>query len=152
MPANFCKAVAIAVLLFPATGRCALGERPITFTARGGESTAAFEGTFNVPENRANPRSRTLTLHYVRFPATGPKPGSPIVYLAGGPGGSGIGTARDRRFAIFAQMREFGDVIAFDQRGTGASNDAPECVSSRKIPSEGVSDEEDLCDPQGRAQ
>ena len=30
-------------------------------------------------------------------------------------------------------MREFGDVIAFDQRGTGASNDLPNCVSSENI-------------------
>jgi pimeloyl-ACP methyl ester carboxylesterase len=143
--AILCNAVAIAVLLIPAAGLGAPSERPINFTARGGESTAAFEGTFNVPENRADPRSRTLTLHYVRFPATGPKPGSPIVYLAGGPGGSGIGTARDRRFGHFARMREFGDVIAFDQRGTGASNDAPECISSRTIPSdEMISDAQDL--------
>jgi pimeloyl-ACP methyl ester carboxylesterase len=132
-------------LLVPVTALCAVGERPITFTARGGESTAAFAGTFEVPENRAHPRSRMLTLHYVRFPATGPTPGSPIVYLAGGPGGSGIGTARDRRFALFERMREFGDVIAFDQRGTGASNDAPQCISSRKIPPDAViSDAEDL--------
>ena len=143
------KVTAILVLVFsvlamPKAGLCAPGERPITFTARGGE-TAAFEGSFQVPENRADPRSRKLTLHYVRFPATGPKSGAPIVYLAGGPGGSGIDTARNRRFALFEQMREFGDVIAFDQRGTGASGDAPECVSSKVIaPDVVISDAEDL--------
>ncbi len=138
------SALVVAVLAVPIPGACAPGERPITFTARGGE-TPAFEGTLQVPENRRDPRSRMLTLHYVRFPATGPKPGSPIVYLAGGPGGSGIGTARERRFGLFQQMREFGDVIAFDQRGTGASNDAPECVSSRTISADAtISDAEDF--------
>jgi len=134
----------IVALAISAPGRCAPGERPITFTARGGE-TAAFEGSFQVPENRADPGSRKLTLRYVRFAATGPKPASPIVYLAGGPGGSGIDTARDRRFSLFNQMREFGDVIALDQRGTGASNDAPECVSSKTIPADALlSDADDL--------
>ena len=105
-------------------------ETPITFKANSGEEVAAFEGAFTVPENRADPDSRTLTLKYVRFPATGNASGSPIVYLAGGPGGSGIGTAKRQRFPLFMAMRAFGDVIAFDQRGTGASNDAPRCVSS----------------------
>lgn len=105
-------------------------ETAITFEARSGEKVAAFEGAFTVPENRADPDSRMLTLKYVRFPATGDAKGSPIVYLAGGPGGSGIGTAKRQRFPLFMAMRAFGDVIAFDQRGTGASNDTPRCVSS----------------------
>ncbi|WP_108811109.1 alpha/beta fold hydrolase [Sphingorhabdus sp. Alg231-15] len=106
-------------------------EKEIVFEAASGEATEAFEGHFTVPENRANPDSRTLTLRYVRFPATGSNPGSPIVYLAGGPGGSGIRTARVRRFALFMALREFGDVIALDQRGTGASTDMPKCSSSQ---------------------
>ncbi len=113
-------------------------ETPITFKSNNGETVEAFEGSFTVPENRANRQSRMLTLRYVRFPSTGGKPGSPIVYLAGGPGGSGIGTAKGRRFPLFMAMREFGDVIAFDQRGTGASNDAPKCVSSQKLGSTAI--------------
>jgi pimeloyl-ACP methyl ester carboxylesterase len=31
-------------------------------------------------------------------------------------------------------LREFGDVIALDQRGTGASKTAPKCISSQSIP------------------
>ena len=99
--------------------------------------TDAFEGSFTVPENRQADESRMLTLHYVRFPATGAKAGTrasaPIVYLAGGPGGSGIEAARYERFPLFMAMREFGDVIAFDQRGTGASNDLPDCTASEEI-------------------
>lgn len=100
------------------------------------DSTNAYQGSIMVPENRNNPKSRLIPLHYVRFAATGKNPGSPIVYLSGGPGGSGIQTAMypQFRFPLFMAMREFGDVIALDQRGTGASNVTPECVSSQILP------------------
>ncbi|MBW4331939.1 alpha/beta hydrolase [Stakelama sp. CBK3Z-3] len=127
--------VALALILAPAGARAqGTDERPITFETIDHHSVAAFEGTFAVPENRADPDSRTLTLHYVRFPATSDRPGAPIVYLAGGPGGSGINTAKGDRFALFMALRRFGDVIALDQRGTGASNDVPECVSHIAVP------------------
>ena len=120
-------------------------ETPIMFEASSGESVAAFEGSFTVPEYRGDPNSRILTLKYVRFPSTSEVAGSPIVYLAGGPGGSGIGTAKRQRFPLFMAMRSFGDVIAFDQRGTGASNDAPRCVSSQIADdTQLVSDADDL--------
>lgn len=109
-------------------------ETAFIFKADSGDETPAFRGEFQVPENRSDPDSRTLTLRYVRFAATGENPGSPIVYLAGGPGGSGIRTAKWRRFPLFMAMREFGDVIAFEQRGTGESDDTPECVSDIFIP------------------
>ncbi len=111
-------------------------EKPIVFTAQSGEKVDAFEGSFSVPENRSNAKSRKLTLHYVRFPSTAKKPGSPIVYLAGGPGGSGIDAAKRERFPLFMAMREFGDVIALDQRGTGASNNLPNCTASQKVGNE----------------
>lgn len=129
----------LTLLLLPAAAPAQ--ETEITFTADSGETVTAYEGRFEVPENRADPGSRTLSLAYVRFPATGENPGSPIVYLSGGPGGSGIGTARGRRFPLFMAMREFGDVIALDQRGTGASNDIERCRSSVFVPeAEPVSD------------
>lgn len=104
------------------------GEMPIQFETDDGETVEAFEGTFTVPENRANPDSRILTLHYVRFPATTDTPGAPIIYLSGGPGGSGINTAKGARFPLFMAMRQHGDVIAYDQRGTGRSNDMESCT------------------------
>ena len=85
----------------------------------GDQRVEAELGELRVPENRATDGSRAITLRFVRFRATGARPGSPIVYLAGGPGGSGIGTAYGTRFPLFMALREHGDVIALDQRGTG---------------------------------
>jgi pimeloyl-ACP methyl ester carboxylesterase len=108
-------------------------ETRLRFEPLQGEAVDAYAGTFSVPENWDRSDSRRLTLHYVRFPATGSKPGEPIVYLAGGPGGSGIDTARRERFPLFMAMRQFGDVIALDQRGTGKSNDIAPCTSQERL-------------------
>lgn len=112
------------------------GETAVTVTAESGEEVAAYRGAFDVPEHRADPDSRTITLSYVRFPATTDTPGDPIVYLAGGPGGSGSRTAQGRRFALFQAMRAHGDVIAFDQRGTGASTGLPQCRTDITVPAD----------------
>lgn len=108
-------------------------EKAIEFKANSGDVTDAIEGHFYVPENRNNKNSRNIRINYVRFPATGEKKGPPIVYLSGGPGGSGIGTAKWRRYPLFMALREFGDVIALDQRGTGQSEQAETCVSDQQL-------------------
>ena len=121
-------ALAIACLLSAPFVACAdTGDAPFVFKTVDGQATDAIRGSLQVPENRADPASRMLTLRYVRFPSTSAKPGPPIVYLSGGPGGSGIETAKRERFPLFMAMRQFGDVIALDQRGTGASDDTPVC-------------------------
>ena len=130
-----CLAAALCLLApIGAQAEPLAGETSIEFEASSGETTDAYRGNFDVPENRSDPDSRILRLEYVRFPATGAEAGPPIIYLAGGPGGSGIGTAEGRRFPLFMAMREFGDVIALDQRGTGASNDVETCESSEYDP------------------
>lgn len=100
---------------------------PFTFRSGTGVEVAAELGAFEVPEHRANPASRRITLRFVRFRSTNANPGPPIIYLAGGPGGSGIATAAGPRFPVFQALREVADVIAFDQRGTGRSNDIAPC-------------------------
>ncbi|MDX1536243.1 alpha/beta fold hydrolase [Arsukibacterium sp.] len=108
-------------------------EVAITFTADNGKNTDAYTGSFQVPENRNKPDSRLLTIHYVRFPSLSDKPAAPIVYLAGGPGGSGISTAKGRRFELFMALRQHADVIALDQRGTGLSDQVAPCQSGQLI-------------------
>jgi hypothetical protein len=94
-----------------------LSVEPIVFAARDGTKVDAERGSFEVPENRADPASRKIKISFVRFRSTSRTPGDPIVYLAGGPGGSGPGTAEGLRFPLFMKLREVGDVIALDVAG-----------------------------------
>ena len=112
--------VLLALLLAPAAGAQTVTFKPHEYTG-GGQKTASELGELQVPENRTKPNSPKITLKFVRFKSTAAKPGNPIVYLAGGPGGSGIGSAMGTRFPLFMALREFGDVIAWDQRGTNES-------------------------------
>lgn len=109
---------------------------PYAFKAADGTAVEAQLGRISVPENRADPASRRIDIRFVRFPATTKTPGPPIVYLAGGPGGSGIDAARGRRFPIFMALRAQADVIALDQRGTGLSNAVPFCETPSLAPSQ----------------
>ena len=111
-----------------------LQQEPILFRA-GDVEIPGEAGVIEVPMSRSSPRSGSITLRFVRFPATGPRPGPPIVYLAGGPGGSGIEGLRGNRAEFFQSLREFGDVIGFDQRGTGDSGpEARTCPRSIAFP------------------
>jgi len=136
---SMCKCV-LCILLFsilvaaqPKSGTLKL--KPYTFeTNDKKEKVDAEFGTLFVPENRSNPESNLIELAFVRFKSTAKNPGPPIVYLAGGPGGSGIGTARGSRFPLFMALREIADVIAFDQRGTGFSKPNLTCIDRLSLP------------------
>jgi len=105
------------------------------FKARSGVVVETELGTFVVPENRSRTiPGKSITLKYIRFPATTDSPGPPIVYLAGGPGGAGTDAARGSRFKMFQALRELGDVIAFDQRGTGMSDRLPASEHRWQVP------------------
>lgn len=108
---------------------------PFAFATRGGQEVPGAElGWLSVPEDADAPAGRTIALAMVRLPSTAERPGYPIVYLAGGPGDSGIGSARGPRFALLDRLREFGDVIALDQRGAGLSEPDLECVGAIDLP------------------
>ncbi|MEW5918432.1 MAG: alpha/beta hydrolase [Gemmatimonadota bacterium] len=114
----------------------ALTIRPEQFQPNFSAAVLAELGEFAVPENRAKRSGRSITLRFVRFASRNPKPGPPIVYLAGGPGGSGTAAAAGPRWPIFDALREVADVIAFDQRGTGRSHTLPRCTSGAPVPNE----------------
>lgn len=109
---------------------------PYAFEARGEERVDAELGRLVVEENRSSRESREIELVFVRLPATGEMPGPPIVYLAGGPGSSGIAAGRGARFRLFDDLRKLGDVILLDQRGAGMSTpiDPEECPIARRHP------------------
>lgn len=125
----------IAMFFLCGLGQAALAadEEKFILETSNKQKVEAFRGSLTVPENRRVTGSRTIPIKYVRLPATGDKVGPPIIYLAGGPGGSGI-AAINYRYRMFMAMRKYGDVIALDQRGTGASNTVPECQSKQVVP------------------
>lgn len=101
--------------------------KPYQFISKSKDTVQAELGTFKVLEDRTNDQNKFIELSFVRFKSTNSNPKSPIIYLSGGPGGSGIATAKGKRFELFMKLREVADVIAFDQRGTGMSNKLPNC-------------------------
>ena len=106
---------------------------PYAFKLRDGSVLQAERGSFEVPERRADASSRRIRIGFVRFRSTSTRPGAPIVYLAGGPGGSGIDAAQGPRQSIFLALRALGDVIALDQRGVGVSNAVPPCKANAAL-------------------
>lgn len=122
----------ISVSAQPKAGTLKL--KPYTFENDKGEKVESEFGTLLVPENRSNPESNLIEVAFVRFKSTAKNPRPPIVYLAGGPGGSGIGTAYGSRFPLFMALREIADVIAYDQRGTGYSKPNLGCYDRLAMP------------------
>jgi pimeloyl-ACP methyl ester carboxylesterase len=135
--------IAALLLLLSATPAFPASElqlRPYTFVSTRKDTVAAEWGTLRVPENRSKPGSRTIELAFVRFRSTSDRPGPPIVYLAGGPGNSGIDAARGRRFPLFMALRSVADVIALDQRGIGHSTPAMDCGERSAYPMDQAGD------------
>ena len=108
--------------------------QPYTFEAQVRHTVEAELGEFTVPENRAAPGARSIAIRYMRLASRAERPGSPIVYLAGGPGGAGTQAMRGQRWLLFDRLRDVADVIILDQRGTGLSDEVPGCDSSVEIP------------------
>ncbi len=87
-------------------------------------------GYLTVPENRtvADSPPIDLAVAILRAPAPDPQP-DPIIYLAGGPGGSALsdleGEPEVWASYTFSQER---DLIFIDQRGTGYSTPTLDCV------------------------
>ncbi len=93
-----------------------------SFSSFDGEVIDCEAGRLFVPENRQKRDSRLLELAFIRLKSTAQNPQPPVIFLAGGPGGSGIQTGRlADYFQAIKAIRAHADVILLDQRGTGAS-------------------------------
>lgn len=78
-------------------------------------------GTFEVFEDRAAMAGRKIPLHVVVLPARGPNPApDPVVFFAGGPGGSTVEQAAGLATFYSADL-EKRDFLLVDYRGTGKS-------------------------------
>lgn len=79
-------------------------------------------GVLTVPENWTRPSERQVNLQFVVLKATGDQPQpDPVVYLAGGPGGTTLAGVSGWAES-FAGLREQRDIVLYDQRGTAFSS------------------------------
>ncbi|MDH3524511.1 MAG: alpha/beta hydrolase [Acidobacteriota bacterium] len=86
-----------------------------------GFAGAARCGTYEVFENRAAMAGRTIPLNVVVLPARGESPApDPLVFFAGGPGGSTVEMAPGLATFMAAEL-ERRDFLLVDYRGTGKS-------------------------------
>ena len=106
----------------------------ISFRLDSGMSVEAQQGEVQVAENRSNPHSRSIPIRFLKFETRAQHAAHPIIYLAGGPGGSGTAAAHGRRWEMFDRLLDVADVIILDQRGTGLSDSIPPCHCQVEIP------------------
>jgi pimeloyl-ACP methyl ester carboxylesterase len=85
-----------------------------------------------VRENRSAKDSRPLSLAAVRFMGSGSESTIPLIYVSGG-SGAGISAVTGTRGPFFQALRQLGDVVAFDIRGTGRSTPRLSCDASLRL-------------------
>jgi pimeloyl-ACP methyl ester carboxylesterase/cytochrome c-type biogenesis protein CcmH/NrfG len=95
---------------------------PSSFQSFDGEAIECETGRLIVPENRHKKDSRLIELAFLRIKTKAKQPLTPVVWLSGGPGGSGIVNMKATEyFRAMKAVSEVADVIVLDQRGTGGS-------------------------------
>jgi len=114
---------------------------PLAIVSSWGSPTVRAEiGRIRVPENRASGSDREIELAFVRIPGTTPSssssPRPPIVWLAGGPGESGIADLDTPALRLFLELRRVADVVVLDQRGTGLSVPKLDCPGGFSFPAD----------------
>src|SRR4249920_3890845 len=87
-----------------------------------------------VPFDYRRPAWRRFSLPVIRLPASDSarRIGS-LVINPGGPGGSGVGYARQARSVVSAAVRARFDVVGFDPRGIGGSVPAVHCLTGPQL-------------------
>jgi hypothetical protein len=99
--------------------------QPCTYSTENG-GYAADCGTLVVPENRADPQSRLISVPVTRIHARSERPAEPIFRLQGGPGISNM------EFSMASRFAENHDVVLVGYRGVEGSVrlDCPEVESA----------------------
>ena len=106
----------------PAPAASAPPVNSLTVKACTVDGLAARCGTLIVPEDRLTRTGRTIPLRFVVIPATfAEKAPDPVVYFAGGPGGSAVDDIPGE-VSLLGTLNLHRDLVFIDQRGTGQSN------------------------------
>jgi pimeloyl-ACP methyl ester carboxylesterase len=95
-------------------------------------------GTLVVPERHDKPNGNTIELAFFRLKSVSPNPGSPIIYLEGGPGLPGTNAYYGPMMELLIPLREVADVIILDQRGTGHTKPRMTCTNAPSLFSDQV--------------
>lgn len=102
-----------------------------------GNSIEAENGRLYVPENRSKADSKAIQIAFVRLKSKATSPAAPLIYLAGGPGGSSTQFARNpNALSSWRPLLELGDVVLLDQRGTGMSRPNLQWKPTGPLPSD----------------
>jgi pimeloyl-ACP methyl ester carboxylesterase len=117
----FARALLVLPILFGVPRQEPIQWEPATLRSLSGDTLAADTGRVEVPESRTGRSNAKIRLAVMRVRSTAARPGAPVIYLAGGPGNSGFNGARGEIFPVIKALRERGDVIIYDQRGTGST-------------------------------
>ena len=117
---------------------------PYTLTTYDRQSHPAELGHVWVPESRHKNSDRLIQIAFIRLKSSASQPGSPIVYLSGGPGVPASGMARvPVYYDLFEKLRHIADVILLDQRGSGLSSpNLDECPTDGKFPADAFASRE----------
>ncbi|MEL6536222.1 MAG: alpha/beta hydrolase [Bacteroidota bacterium] len=117
------------------------------YRSSNGVKVEAQKGTFDVPENRNNPESETISISFIRLKSKAENPQAPLVYLSGGPGSSCTWQAENpRSLKSWLPYLELGDVIFVDQRGTGAGQNRVISIYTDGLPSDVLVSEDRMKD------
>ena len=104
-------------------------------TTPSGQKFTTEKGFLRVAENRTKPNSNTIELAVMRIKSKSANPATPLIYLSGGPGQSGLAEARfPFMIQLFEQVLQTRDVVLFDQRGVGQSKPAVVWLSTESLP------------------
>jgi len=104
-------------------------------------------GYLTVPQDRADPDGRTVSLHVAIFRSTSPSPEpDPVIYLMGGGGGNALGAADYYLRTVGKSIRESRDFIMYNQRGTHYNEPFLACPGEtafqKRLDAEEISQEE----------
>ena len=106
-------------------------------------TTKAEFTMFTVPEKHGTANGNKVQLAVARAKAVSPKGNPPIVYLAGGPGGSAISAANaGYTKALLQKLHKHHDLVFMDQRGTGRSKPSLRFPSETGLPDRFFADAE----------
>ncbi len=134
MTRSLIMSVALGLALWPRASEAQQDTTAGSFSVSG-QPVHVERGILRVPAVRGRRATDSLALRYVRFPSTAVAPGDPIVFLAGGPGDAATRAFAGMPLDLLNRMRALGDVIAFDQRGTGTSEPLrPLCPPGAPLP------------------